>query len=317
MEFFLLNYVDDFVGAEEKQRAWRAYHFLTSLLENLKVDTAQDKIVAPTTRLEFLGITFDSETMTMEIPQDKLRQIKIELTTWFMKTSATRREVESLIGKLQFLAKCIRAGRIFIARLIQWLKGMDRTGRYTIPLEARKDITWWARCAEEHNGISLMWLASEPVIDEVIASDASGQGFGATYDNQYIRGRFPQKYKGSNIALLEMLAALAALKTWGKHLTGKYFWIHVDNQAVATVINTGASRDPQLQEALREMALIAARHQFVVKAKHIPGVENRIPDWLSRWGSMSSRKQFNQFIKDKGWKRVPTSCKVLEFHHEW
>ena len=71
LHYFLLNYVDDFVGAELQDTIGAAYKALSQLLENLKVKTAKDKIVPPTTRLEFLGITFDSNTMTMEISQEK------------------------------------------------------------------------------------------------------------------------------------------------------------------------------------------------------------------------------------------------------
>ena len=81
---------------------------------------------------------------------------------WANKAVAHRKEVESLIGKLQFMAKCIKAGRIFLGRLIQWIRGMNRTDRYRIPREARKDIIWWTRCAEQYNGISLIWLYKEP-----------------------------------------------------------------------------------------------------------------------------------------------------------
>ena len=42
LEFFLLNYVDDFVGAEVKERIWEAYQALTTLLEKIKVDTGHD-----------------------------------------------------------------------------------------------------------------------------------------------------------------------------------------------------------------------------------------------------------------------------------
>ena len=59
--FFLLNYVDDFVAAEIWDRIWEAYNALTKLLHDLRVETSKEKIVPPTTRLEFLGITFDSE----------------------------------------------------------------------------------------------------------------------------------------------------------------------------------------------------------------------------------------------------------------
>ena len=147
MQYFLLNYVDDFVGAEHREQIWQAYTVLTELLEVLWVETSENKIVPPTTQLEFLGITFDSETMTMEISREKMEDIKEELATWLYKTKARRREVESLIGKLQFMAKCVRAGRIFISRLIQWIRTMDRSKTYRVPLEARKDIAWWARFA--------------------------------------------------------------------------------------------------------------------------------------------------------------------------
>ena len=160
--YFLLNYVDDFVGAELRNMVWAAYRALTTLLENLRVDTSKEKIVPPTTRLEFLGIMFDSESMTMQISQQKMEDIKQELHTWLYKTTAQRREVESLIGKLQFLAKCIKPGRIFLSRLIQWIRGMDRKGNYPIPLEARKDIAWWSRCAHNFNGVSIMWLHKDP-----------------------------------------------------------------------------------------------------------------------------------------------------------
>ena len=191
LQYFLLNYVDDFVGAELREHIWQAYNALNTLLENLRVDVPQEKLVPPTTRLEFLGITFDSTTMTMEISEQKIQDIMTELRTWLYKGSATRKEVESLIGKLQFLAKCIKAGRIFLSRLIQWIRGMDRQHRYPIPLEARKDIAWWSRCAHEFNGVSIIWLIQEPNIDVIIATDACLSGYGGTNQGEYFRGQFP------------------------------------------------------------------------------------------------------------------------------
>ena len=317
LNYFILNYVDDFVGAEIRETIWAAYQALSTLLAELRVDTSEEKIVPPTTRLEFLGITFDSETMTMEISQQKMAEIQIELGTWLLRTAANRREVESLIGKLQFLAKCIKAGRIFLSRLIQWIRGMHRGFTYPIPLEARKDIAWWTRCAHQYNGVSLIWLHKNPEVDSIIATDASLIGYGGTYKNQYFRGRFPVETRNKNIALLELLAVMVALKIWGQQLKGCYFWIHVDNQAVATVLNTGACRDSALQDALREIALIAARHQFVIKAQHIPGISNRIPDWLSRWHDKNSRQKFREFTKDSSLKHIRVHKQSLHYDNQW
>ena len=317
MGLFLLNYVDDFVSAELKSKIWEGYRFLTKLLHDLGVDTSKEKLVEPCTRMEFLGVTFDTEKMTMELPEDKVKEINQELDTWLYKTKARRKEVESLIGKLQFAAKCIRIGRVFIARLINWLKGLERSKPHSIPLEARKDISWWRRYLAQYNGVSLLWLIKTPGVDTVIATDASQYGYGGIAGKEYFRGKFPQNYSNLNIALLELKAVMVALKHWGGKLTGKYFWIHVDNEAVSIILNTGRSRDELLQDTLREIALIAAQHQFVLKAKHISGVSNRIPDWLSRWNSKEARKQFRSHIRDGSFKKLPTPVEMLAHTHQW
>ena len=317
LHYFILNYVDDFMGAELKDKVWQAYNALTQLLESLRVETSKEKIVPPTTRLEFLGITFDSETMTMEISKTKLEEIKQELQTWLLRTLATRREVESLVGKLQFVAKCVRAGHIFLSRLIQWIRNMDQQGRHHMPLEARKDIAWWARFIQQYNGISLIWLVKEPATDTIIQTDACLKGYGGIYGKQYFRGRFPRQDQECNIAILEMCAVMVGLKIWAAKLKGKYFWVHIDNEAVATVLNTGSSREPELQNALREIALLAANNEFVLKARYIPGITNRIPDWLSRWHEPLAKREFRKYAQNNSLKRVRVSHSMLQYCHSW
>ena len=317
MELFLLNYMDDFVGAELKNKIWESFNALTQLLATLNVETSKEKIVPPITRLEFLGITFDSVKMTMEISEQKLVEIKQELDTWLLRTSAKRREVESLIGNLQFVAKCVRPHRIFLSRLIRWISGMERKLNYSIPLEARKDIAWWARCIQEFNGVSLVWLHKEPDTDAIIQTDACPRGYVGICGNQYFRGRFPPKLQGTNIAVLEMWVVMVALKIWASKLQGKYFWIHIDNETVASVLNTGASKNPQLQDSLREIGVIAARAEFVIKARHIPGVENRVPDWLPQWHEQASRKLFREWVKDTSLQHIRINSSLLQYEHKW
>ena len=49
---------------------------------------------------------------------------------------------------------------------------------------------------------------------------------------------------------------------------------------------------------------MAATHQFVIKARHIPGVGNRIPDWLSRWTEKQARTQFRSYARDSSLKQI-------------
>ena len=97
----------------------------------------------------------------------------------------------------------------------------------------------------------------------------------------------------------------------------KILLVHLNNEAVTSVLNSGASKDQELQHTLREIALIAARAQFILKARHIAGVDNRIPDWLSRWHEPTARAKFREYSKDKGLRQVRVSCDILEYTHKW
>ena len=145
-----------------------------------------------------------------------------------------------------------------------------------------------------------------------MASDACPSGYRAIMGEEYISGSFPKHLQSSNIALLEMLAVLAALRTWTKDVKGKYFWVYVDNEAVTIVMNTGASREESLQNALREIAMLAALNSFMIKAKHIRGVDNRIPDWLSRWKEPEARKKFLQYTENRNLKQINTPASIID-----
>ena len=194
---------------------------------------------------------------------------------------------------------------------------MDRKNKFNIPQEARRDIAWWGKFLEQYNGISIMWLTKDPKVDHLIASDACLTGFRAVCGTEYVHGKFPEGTKKTNIAHLEILAVLIALRTWASKVRGTYFWIHVDNEAVATVLNTGASREEFLQQALREILMLAAKNEFMIMAKHIRGVDNRIPDWLSRWHEPEARKKFRQYSREKSMKHIKISPETAQLFNIW
>ena len=49
------------------------------------------------------------------------------------------------------------------------------------------------------------------------------------------------------------------------------------------VIQSGRAHDRFLQACRRELVLLEARWECLVKAEHIVGDDNRLPDLLSRW----------------------------------
>ena len=75
--------------------------------------------------------------------------------------------------------------------------------------------------------------------------------------------------------------------------------------------------DPEIQNALHEIAFIAASHQFMIKARHISGISNRVPDWLSRWHEPAARHEFRKYTVDRSLKHIWVSSALLQYNHEW
>lgn len=64
--------------------------------------------------------------MTIEVTQERLFEIRSLLKTWLDKDTACLKNIQSVLGKLNFIAACVRPGRIFIARMIKWLKVLNK-----------------------------------------------------------------------------------------------------------------------------------------------------------------------------------------------
>ena len=71
-ESFVLVYLDDFGGAELPVKAGVSFAHLGSLLEYFGLEEATEKAVAPTTRMDWLGICFDTMEWSMALKPGKL-----------------------------------------------------------------------------------------------------------------------------------------------------------------------------------------------------------------------------------------------------
>ena len=86
-----------------------------------------------------------------------------------------------------------------------------------------------------------------------------------------------------HINALELLTIVIALKIWGHKFKGKRLLVNCDNLSSCLVLNKGSTKCSFMQSCLREICFLAAVGEFEIKAKHIEGVNNRLPDLLSRW----------------------------------
>ena len=158
-----------------------------------------------------------------------------------------------------------------------------------------KDIMWWREFLPHYNGVSMMPLERWSQPDSVFASDACLVGCGAWEPElgQFFHAVFPDHIitQARHINGLELITIVVACKVWGRHWAGKRIIVQCDNEVSVVVVNSGRTRDNFLQGCLRELEFLAAKGQFEIRAIHIAGVCNRIPDALSRWSLGQEHEQ--------------------------
>ena len=318
--FTLTNYLDDFAGCENWEDADLAFRTSGEILDKCGLRESVDKACPPATKMVFLGVLFDTDNLTLEITPDRLVEIELELDTWVARTRCNRHDIQELLGKLNFVASCVRPARIFMSRMLAFLRTMPVVGNRVISQDFHKDIIWWRKFMRQYNGVSMMLLDDWSSPDEVLATDACLEGGGAWCEGEYWHNQFPPFIleQGLHINALELLVIVVSIKVWKRKLRGRRLLINCDNSASVEVLNKGKTRDPFLQACLREIEFVAGQGEYEIRARHIPGVDNRLPDLLSRWHKGPEyQAEFIERTSNIHSKEIFIYEGLFKFLHDW
>ena len=285
--FQVCNYVDDLGGVEkDKSRATAAYNKLNWLLSDLGLKESVKKAEPPTTSITYLGVHFDSKLMTMSVPPDKVTEIKAEIGQWARKTTITKKGMQSLLGKLFWVAKVVQHARPFMGRLLIQLRSMSALKdnlKVKLTEESRKDILWWRYYLDTFNPIPLSFtqLLDDP--HEVCAGDATPSGAGAWHGREYWCGKLPEHLLDTEIPIhiKEFWAMIVSAKLWGDTWTGRCIVMYCDNDSVCDTITYKKPRDPALLSLLREFLYVVVSKKFFPVVRKIGTVENEMADHIS------------------------------------
>ena len=302
------SYLDDLIGVSEPDSGTRGYDHLGNLLSDLGLLENKSKACSPATVQDVLGVELDTVNMTISVTRERLEETKILLESWMKKRYASKKELQSLIGKLCFITKCVRQSRIFLNRMLNLLRSMS-TSQKKVHLDESfmKDVRWWKEFVSRFNGVSFIppevW--AEP--DVSFSTDSSLQGCGGFCSDEYFHSEFPEFIQKQDLPIhcLELLAVLVAVRSWGHRYAGGKVQIFCDNEASVKVINSSKTTDMFMATCLRELWLEVSQYKFELRAIHLPGVENRVADWLSRWHVHTNYQNFfNNFNSDNSLKEI-------------
>lgn len=180
-----VRYLDDIfiIGNSEAQVAQQlstAQQEITKF--GLVVNT--EKTEGPAQCLSFLGILIDSVSRTLSCTTARVVELTSLLTSMSNARSLTRRQCESLIGKLSFAALVLPGARPFMRRILDTAKactGKSSHSHVHIDPGFLADVQFWLLHLRDWNGTQ-QWR-SPRASPFCFASDASLQGFGFYFES--------------------------------------------------------------------------------------------------------------------------------------
>ena len=291
----ILVYLDDFGGAELGDKAFASFHHLGKMLEFFGLEEAPDKAVAPTTKMDWLGICIDTEEWTMALKPSKLDELLEWLPRLLRYKRVKRVLLQKVLGSLVWASAVVRAGIIFFNRLLALLRKLKRP-HFSIHFstEAKRDVEWWINTLRNFKGKApippAVWTPLESFY-----TDASLDGFGMVWGSRALAGLFTAEFDDLDISKKEMITVMAAIKHWFEDLANLKVLIFVDNQACVSLLNYGITKSPFLASCLREIQFYLAKYNIELKAEYIPSKQNHLADLCSR--AFSNKTYFDNFNK--------------------
>jgi hypothetical protein len=99
-----------------------------SLCDYMGVPLAEENTIGPACIIIFLGLEIDTLEMVKRIPQDKLVEVRHKLHMVLSKKKVTLKELQSLVGLLNFCARAIPSVRAFNRRFMTQRAGFVDQG---------------------------------------------------------------------------------------------------------------------------------------------------------------------------------------------
>ena len=221
---------------------------------DIGIPIADEKTHMPFTSMTFVGFSLDTLRMEASLPLDKLSKAKVLLLKFLNKDSCRLRELQSLIGFLNFCCLVITCGRAFLRRLIDLTIGVPKP-YYHIRLNnaVKADMNLWLTFCDKFNGKSMFlnetFLTSDTL--KLFTDSAKTLGFGAVYGSYWLYGSFPAEWKTFNITFLKLYPIVLAVHIWAPRWKNHSILFYTDNLALVSIINNQTSKNPHIMKLLR------------------------------------------------------------------
>ena len=227
----------------------------------------------PTQVFTHLGVTWNTKTMMLLLPQEKVQVIQKQAR--HVLRNPMCRAVQCLLGLTNFASIALPLARLQSQPLQWWLKQhykgpLDMYKTMPIMEEAHLNLEWW------HSFKSHPKSIHRPSVQEVVMTDALMKGFGRECNWLAFQGEWPgSKGRDTHINLLELETIWKACNKFESEIKGKATSFQINNQtAVAYLMKEGGTRCWQLDQLAQKILLKCPRDGVTPIPAYLRGIAN-------------------------------------------
>ena len=284
---------DVFVCGVTREECQQHLGKAVSIMRQLGWRIQQDKIILPSQRMVFLGIMIDTLKCQLSLPEAKVAQYlqSVKNALDDLANGCLRyKDLESLIGKLQWISEVMVAGRARVRRLSSclWMgKSPRRTySKANLSQGAKEDLAWWRDHLADPTTTNY-WVpfwTNQPPVHCSTFSDAAGEvGYSLVLKDTVYQGLWTEDTILESSGFKELVPLLLAVQELGEEARGRVVIMTTDNVGNVFAINKGSCRSDQSYLLLSRIFQIAADKQIYLVADWIPRDFNSFSDAVSRY----------------------------------
>jgi hypothetical protein len=181
-----------------------------------------------------LGISFNIQIGTLQIPHTKLQEVLSLCTIYISKSKITKTKLQALLGSLMFLHKAIKPARLFVNHIFALIRDMGPAASVAIDEGTCQDIRWFIACAHAANGTVSIYKCLQPQTD--IFVDASLSGLGGALNAFVYRAPLSPR-PGWSIAHLEAINVFVALQVFSAFIGGRRVMDWCDSRVAVAILH--------------------------------------------------------------------------------
>lgn len=302
LAFVVVN-TDDWLLGAMRDVADQLFAALQKFLLDMGLGVNAVKSKPPEEEAQYTGWIFDAVQMSVRLTPSKLRKALLGVEAAASATGAiSLHDWESLYGFLQHVCTVVPWGTVWLQGICACMVVARRVGSARRTTAVDEELAWWTANAAALDGHRRFMGPRRPQPNEdlSISTDATGRGgIGIFVHGQALRvlpavsvAYFAETFDSAaavergDAQAWELAALVMLVERFGPWLLQQgaravVWW--TDSTSAMAGVNRMAHRHRDCLLLLRRLYSSLRALDMVIEARHIAGVDNTLPDCLSRW----------------------------------